>query len=161
MCVLQFLGSQRIGDCKSVQIEYSNIISCGQCPFVWSPSLCVCVTFYLGLHVRLKVVLGNPKFSKHTINGAAIFLSSYFPIPPLFNTTTLIKPMNEEEEKSPLEGPRIRRNRLAQERHATWSKEQRAADANRRVTQRAASNNVLIATDATRWAAQRTAHSDV
>ncbi len=41
---------------------------------------------------------------------------------PPFNTTTLIKPMNEEEEEAPSEDPRVRRNRLAQKRH-TWFKE--------------------------------------
>ncbi len=37
---------------------------------------------------------------------------------PAFNTTTLIKPMNEEEEEAPLEDPRVHRNRLTHERHA-------------------------------------------
>jgi hypothetical protein len=37
---------------------------------------------------------------------------------PPFNTTTLIKPMNEEEEEAPLEDLRVRRNHLARERHA-------------------------------------------
>jgi hypothetical protein len=37
---------------------------------------------------------------------------------PPFNTTTLIKPMNEEEEKAPLEDPCVHQNRLARERHA-------------------------------------------
>jgi len=37
---------------------------------------------------------------------------------PPFNTTTFIKPMNEEEEKAPLEDSHIHQNRLAQERHA-------------------------------------------
>jgi hypothetical protein len=32
-----------------------------------------------------------------------------------FNTTTLIKPMNKEEEEAPLEDPRVLRNRLARE----------------------------------------------
>ncbi len=32
---------------------------------------------------------------------------------PPFNTTTLIKPMNEEEEEAPLEDSRVRQNRLA------------------------------------------------
>jgi len=45
--------------------------------------------------------------------------------------------MNEEEEESPLEGPRLRRNRLARERHAARSKEQCVADASRREGQRA------------------------
>jgi hypothetical protein len=36
---------------------------------------------------------------------------------PPFNTTTLIKPMNEEEEEAPLEDLSVRRNRLAWERH--------------------------------------------
>jgi hypothetical protein len=35
-----------------------------------------------------------------------------------FNTTTLIKPMNEEEEEAPLEDPRVHWNRFARERHA-------------------------------------------
>jgi hypothetical protein len=47
--------------------------------------------------------------------------------------------MNEEEEESPLEGPRVHRNRLARERHAAQSKEQRVADASRREVQRARS----------------------
>jgi len=47
--------------------------------------------------------------------------------------------MNEEEEESPLEGPRLRRNRLTRERHAVRSKEQRVADASRREGQRARS----------------------
>jgi hypothetical protein len=34
-----------------------------------------------------------------------------------FNTTTLIKPMNEEEEEAPLEDLRVHRNCLAWERH--------------------------------------------
>jgi len=50
--------------------------------------------------------------------------------PPSFNTTTFIKPMNEEEEEAPLEDPRIRQNHLARERHPTRSEKQRAADAN-------------------------------
>jgi hypothetical protein len=37
---------------------------------------------------------------------------------PPFNTTTLIKPMNEEEEEAPLEDPCVYRNRLAWEKHA-------------------------------------------
>jgi hypothetical protein len=36
---------------------------------------------------------------------------------PPFNTTTFIKPMNEEEEEAPLEDSCVRRNRLARERH--------------------------------------------
>jgi len=46
--------------------------------------------------------------------------------------------MNEEEEESPLEGPRLCRNRLARERHAARS-EQRVADASRREGQKARS----------------------
>ncbi len=42
---------------------------------------------------------------------------------PPFNTTTIIKPMNEEEEEAPLEDPNVRWNRLAWERHATQSEE--------------------------------------
>jgi hypothetical protein len=49
---------------------------------------------------------------------------------PSFNTTTLIKPMNEEEEEAPLDDPCIRLNRLAWERHAVQSEEQHATDAN-------------------------------
>jgi len=45
------------------------------------------------------------------------------PISPLFNTTTLIKPMNEEEEEAPLEDPCFRWNHLAQERHVVQSEE--------------------------------------
>jgi len=48
--------------------------------------------------------------------------------------------MNEEEE----EAPRIRRNRLARERHATRSKEQRVVDASRRAAQRPTRSNVQI-----------------
>lgn len=55
-------GSQRIGDCKSVQIEYSSRISCWWCPFVWSPSLCVCATFYLGVPCATESCIRNPKF---------------------------------------------------------------------------------------------------
>jgi len=47
--------------------------------------------------------------------------------------------MNEEEEESPLEDRRLRRNRLARKRHAARSKERRAVDANRREGQRARS----------------------
>ncbi len=47
--------------------------------------------------------------------------------------------MNEEEEESPLEGPCVRRNRLARKRHAARSKEQRATDASRQEGQRACS----------------------
>jgi hypothetical protein len=83
---------------------------------------------------------------------------TYFPP---FNTTTLIKPMNEEEEESHLEGSRVRRNHLARERHAARFKEQRAADASRRVAQKAARSNAQIATNATRQAAQRATHSDM
>ncbi len=48
---------------------------------------------------------------------------------PPFNTT-LIKPMNEEEEEAPLKDSRVHRNHLALERHAAQSEEQRATDAN-------------------------------
>ncbi len=47
--------------------------------------------------------------------------------------------MNEEEEGSPLEDPRVRRNRLARKRHDAGSKEQRAMDASRREGQKARS----------------------
>ncbi len=43
--------------------------------------------------------------------------TDFFIYLPPFNTTTLIKSMNEEEEEAPLEDPRVRRNRLARERH--------------------------------------------
>jgi len=65
---------------------------------------------------------------------------------PSFNTTTLIKPMNEKEEETPLEDLCIHRNHLARERHAARSKEQHAMDANRRAAQRGASSNAQIAT---------------
>jgi hypothetical protein len=64
--------------------------------------------------------------------------------------------MNEEEEESPLEGPRVRQNHLAQERHAARSKEQRPADASQR-----AHSNAQIVADATRQATQRAMHSNV
>ncbi len=49
--------------------------------------------------------------------------------------------MNEEEE----EAPRVCWNRLAWERHAVRSKEQRATDASQRAAQRAARSNAQIA----------------
>ncbi len=75
--------------------------------------------------------------------------------PPPFNTTTLIKPMNKEEEEAPLEDSRICRNRLARERHAARSEKQCAADAHRRATHRAARSGAQIAADASRRATQR------
>jgi hypothetical protein len=54
---------------------------------------------------------------------------------------------------TPLEDPRIRRNRLAWERHATRSKKQHAANANRQVTHKAVRSDGQIAADAS-W------HSD-
>jgi hypothetical protein len=81
--------------------------------------------------------------------------------PPPFNTTTLIKPMNEEEEEAPLEDPRICRNRLARKRHAARSEKQRAADANRRATHRVARSDVQITVDANQRATQRAVRSDV
>jgi hypothetical protein len=51
------------------------------------------------------------------------------PMPPL-NTTTFIKPKNEEKDEAPLEDPRVRRNRLARKRHVTPFEEQRATNAN-------------------------------
>jgi len=80
--------------------------------------------------------------------------------PPPFNTTTLIKPMNEEEEEAPLEDPRICRNRLARERHAARSEKQCAADANRRATHRAARSGAQIDADASQRATQRAMRSD-
>ncbi len=56
---------------------------------------------------------------------------------PPFNTTTFIKPMNEEEEETPLEDPHVRRNRLARERHIVRFEEQHAAHASRQAIQRA------------------------
>jgi hypothetical protein len=53
--------------------------------------------------------------------------------------------MNEEEEESPLEDSRVRRNRIAREKHAARSKEQRAVDASRWATQRVARNDAHIA----------------
>ncbi len=51
-------------------------------------------------------------FPDYLSHGTGLF--TY--LPP-FNTTTLIKPMNKEEEKAPLEDPRVHQNRLAWERH--------------------------------------------
>jgi hypothetical protein len=42
---------------------------------------------------------------------------------PPFNTTTLIKPMNKEEEEAPLEDLCVYWNRLAQEKHVAWFEE--------------------------------------
>ncbi len=47
---------------------------------------------------------------------------------PPFNTITIIKPMNKEEEEAPLEDSHVHRNRLAWERHDARSKEQCAVD---------------------------------
>jgi hypothetical protein len=52
--------------------------------------------------------------------------------------------MNEEEEESPLEDPLGHRNRLARERHAARSEEQRAVDASRQAAQRATRNDAQI-----------------
>jgi hypothetical protein len=41
-------------------------------------------------------------------------LFTYFPP---FNTTTLIKPMNKEEEEAPLEDPRVHWNCFAREKY--------------------------------------------
>ncbi len=69
---------------------------------------------------------------------------------PPFNITTLIKPMNKEEEEAPLEDPCVRQNHLAEERHVARSEEQCVADASWRVAQRAMCNDVQIVTDASR-----------
>jgi hypothetical protein len=50
-----------------------------------------------------------PNYLSHGIN-----LFTYLP---RFNTTTLIKQMNEEEKKATLEDPCVHQNRLARERH--------------------------------------------
>ncbi len=63
--------------------------------------------------------------------------------------------MNEEEEEAPLEDPRLRRNRLARQRHASRSKKQRAADANRRATHRAARSDAQIVADASQRKTQK------
>jgi hypothetical protein len=68
--------------------------------------------------------------------------------------------MNEEEEEASLEGQRVCRNHLAQEKHVARSKEQSVADASRWATQRATHSDVQIAADATRQVAQRVAHND-
>jgi len=58
--------------------------------------------------------------------------------------------MNKEQEEAPLEDPRVRRNRLAQERHAIRSEEQRVVDVSQRVVQRVVRSDVHRATDASR-----------
>jgi hypothetical protein len=68
--------------------------------------------------------------------------------------------MNEEEEEAPLEDLRIRRNRLARERHIARSEEQRAVDANRWAIHRVARSDAQIVADANRQATQRTARND-
>jgi hypothetical protein len=61
--------------------------------------------------------------------------------------------MNKEEEESPLEGPRIRRNRVARERYVAQSKEQCVADASRQEAQKAHSAQRVA--NASRQEAQR------
>jgi hypothetical protein len=69
--------------------------------------------------------------------------------------------MNEEEEESPLEDPRVRWNCLAREKHAARSKEQCAMDTSRRVTQRAARSDAQIALEnAARANARTLLHPD-
>jgi hypothetical protein len=68
--------------------------------------------------------------------------------------------MNEEEEEAPLEDSRIRRNCLVRERHVPRFEKQRAVDANRRATHRAAHNDAQIVADANRRAVQKTARND-
>jgi len=57
-----------------------------------------------------------------------------------------MKPMNEEEEEAILEDSRVRRNRLAQEKHVARSEEQRATDASRRAAQKGAHSDAQIMT---------------
>ncbi len=112
--------------------------------FVWSSSL----------RVR---GLGLAPPSQTRFLGYLSHRTDLFTYLPPFNTTTLIKPMNEEEEEAPLEDSRIRRNRLARERHVARSKEWRAAYANRRVAQRAARSDAQIVVDANQRIVQRAA----
>ncbi len=65
-------------------------------------------------------------------------------LPPL-NITTLIKPMNEEEEEAPLEDSRVHQNCLAWERHTVRSEEHRVTDASQRAAQRTARSDAQIA----------------
>ncbi len=71
-----------------------------------------------------------------------------FHLSPPFNTTTIIKQMNEKEEEAPLEDPCVHQNHwpplkdphvhwnhLARERHAARYEEQCVADANQQITQ--------------------------
>jgi hypothetical protein len=60
--------------------------------------------------------------------------------------------MNEEEEEAPLEDPRIRWNRLTQERHAARFEKQRVANANWQATHGATRSDAQIAADASRRA---------
>jgi len=64
-----------------------------------------------------------------------------FHLSPPFNTISLTKPMNEEEEEAPLEDPHVHRNGLAWERHAARSEDQHAADASWQAAQRDARND--------------------
>jgi hypothetical protein len=54
--------------------------------------------------------------------------------------------MNEEEEDTPLEDPRVHRNHIAWERHTAQFEEQHAMDASWRAAQRGVRNNAQIAT---------------
>jgi hypothetical protein len=92
------------------------------------------------------------------LRGEIRLVTDLFTYLPPFNTTTLIKPMNEEEEEAPLEDSRICRNRLARERHTARFEEQRVADANWRAIHKAMRSDVQIVADANRWVTQRAMH---
>jgi hypothetical protein len=59
----------------------------------------------------------------------------HFTYLPPFKRTTLIKPMNKEEEEAPLEDPHIHPNHLARERHAPGLKKINMVQRNRGTSQ--------------------------
>ncbi len=73
------------------------------------------VDFTLGKQKKISIYTRTwdlfcfPSYLSHGIN-----LFTYFPP---FNTTTLIKPMNKEEEEATLEDSLVCQNRLALEKH--------------------------------------------
>jgi hypothetical protein len=63
-----------------------------------------------------------------------------------FNTTTLIRPMNKEEEGVPVKDSHVRWNHFVRERHTARSEEQRVMNVSRRAAQRDACSDAQIVT---------------
>jgi hypothetical protein len=75
--VLQFLEVRELVTARVCRLSIPAEFHVGGVHLYVSPSLCVCVTFHLGFHVRVKVVSEIQSFNTHIISGAAIFLSSW------------------------------------------------------------------------------------